>query len=249
MESKKILVVDDENTIRDLLEYSLGKAGYSVRSAASGDEALEILGQESIPVMFIDLGLDVGAMNGFELCEQIRKKNSNAIIYALTGYAQLFDPNEFRKAGFDDYFAKPVNVEAICQVLRNSFEKIDRQNVIERILIIDDDDQLREMLRQMLELEGYTVIEAPDGEEGIRRQSEQSADLIIIDLIMPGKDGLDTMLDIKDAFPEAKFIIITGDIGYFPEAKLDMAKILGARTLNKPFTQKEIIKVIEQLQN
>jgi YesN/AraC family two-component response regulator len=101
----------------------------------------------------------------------------------------------------------------------------------------------------MLELEGYTVIEAPDGEEGIRRQSEQPADLIIIDIIMPGKDGIDTMLDIKDAFPEVKFIIVSGAIGYVPEAKLDMAKILGAHTLKKPFERKEVIKVIEQLQN
>jgi DNA-binding response OmpR family regulator len=199
--------------------------------------------------MFIDLSLDLGTINGFELCEQIRKENPNAIIYALTGYAKLFDPHEFREAGFDDYFAKPVNVESIYQTLRNSFEKIDRQNAIERILIIDDDDQFRKMLCKMLELEGYTVIEAPDGEEGIKRQSEQPADLIIIDIMIPGKDGIDTMLDIKDAFTEVKFIIVTGEIGYGTEAKLDMAKIFGARILKKPFERKEVIKVIEQLQN
>jgi CheY-like chemotaxis protein len=124
MASKKILVVDDEDTIRDLLEYSLGKAGYSVRSVASGEEALEILSQESIPVMFIDLGLDLGTINGFELCEQIRKENPNAIIYALTGYAKLFDPHEFRKAGFDDYFAnKMLSSEFSSLMMMINFEK------------------------------------------------------------------------------------------------------------------------------
>jgi len=131
MASKKILVVDDEAIIRDLLEYSLGKEGYSVRTVASGEEALEILGQESIPVIFIDLGLDLSTISGFKLCEKVRKEYPNAILYALTGYAKFFDPHEFRKAGFDDYFAKPVNVESIYQALRNSFKKIDQQNASE----------------------------------------------------------------------------------------------------------------------
>ncbi len=249
MVSKKILVVDDEYIIRDLLEYSLGKAGYSVCSATSGEGALEILKQESIPVMFIDLGLDIDAMTGFKLCEQIRKEHPNAIIYALTGYAKLFDPQEFHNAGFDDFFTKPIDIQAIYQVLRDVFAKMDPQNVIERILIIDDDDQFREMLCEMLELEGYAILEASDGEQGIKRQSEQPADLIIVDVIMPGKDGLDTMLDIKDAFPEAKFIMISGETGYVAEAKLCMTQILGARILRKPFSRKQILEVIEQLQN
>jgi CheY-like chemotaxis protein len=247
MARKKVLVVDDEDTIRELLEYSLGKAGYSVHSAASGEAALEILERESIPVMFIDLGLELGEMNGFELCERIREENPNATIYALTGYAKLFDPKEFQKAGFDDYFAKPIDVEAIHQALRDTFEKMDRRNAIKRILVIDDDDQFRRLLSEMLGSEGYEVVEAADGEEGIKRQSEQPADLIIIDVIMPGKDGLDTMLEIKDACPEAKFIIISGEIGYVPDVKLDIAQRLGTPTLQKPFKKEEIIEVIAQL--
>jgi CheY-like chemotaxis protein len=246
---KKILVVDDEAIVQELFEHFLGKAGYSVYSAATGEEALEILSQESIPVMFIDLGLIPGEMNGFELCEKIRKENPNAIIYALTGYANLFDPQEFLQAGFDNWFAKPINIISIRQALKDVFAKMDRHNAIERILIIDDDDQFREMLCEMLEHEGYTVLEACDGEEGIRRQSEQPADLIIIDVIMPGKDGIDTMLDIKDIFLAPKFIVITGKLGWGPDAQLDIAQIFGARTLRKPFLRNEILEVIEQLQN
>jgi CheY-like chemotaxis protein len=249
MVSKKILVVDDEDTIRDLLKYFLDKAGYSVYTAATGEEALEILSRESIPVMFIDLGLNVGAMNGFELCEKIRKENPNAIIYALTGYVQLFDPEEFRKAGFDNLFAKPVSIHSIRLALEDAFEKIDRYSVIERILIIDDDDQFREMLREMLELEGYAVLEARDGEEGLLRQSEQPANLIIVDVEMPGKDGVDTMLEIERISPKTRFIMVSGESGYLPKAKLRQAQILGARTLWKPFERKKILEIIEQLQN
>jgi CheY-like chemotaxis protein len=249
MESKKILVVDDEAIIRELFEHFLSKDGYSIYTAATVEEALEILGREAIPVMFIDLGLGLNEMNGFELCEKIRKENPSAIIYALTGHATLFDPEEFRKAGFDNWFAKPVLIRSIRLALKDAFEKIDQASVIERILIIDDDDQFREMLREMLELEGFVVFEACDGEEGIRCQSGQLADLIIVDVEMPGKDGVDVMLSIQRICPRTMFIMVSGESGYLPKAKLRQAQILGARTLWKPFERKQLLETIEQLQN
>jgi DNA-binding response OmpR family regulator len=122
---KKILVVDEEAMLREFLEYLLGKAGYSVYTAASSEEAMQILSQESIPVTFIGLGLVFGELNGLELCEKIRKQDPNAIIYALTGYANLFHPHELRKAGFDNWFAKPVSIISIRQVLKDTFAKMD----------------------------------------------------------------------------------------------------------------------------
>lgn len=247
MTDKKILVVDDESFIRELFEYFLGKAGYSIYTAATVEEALEILSLQAFPVMFIDLGLNARGIDGFELCEKIRKENPKAVIYALSGYINLFDPQEFREAGFDACFKKPPNIQAIQQAVKEAFAKMGRQHAIKRILIIDDDDQFRMMLHSMLELEGYTVSEASGAEEGILRQSEQPADLIIADVIMPGKDGVDAMLDIKEAFPEANFIVMTGKTGYRPDAKLDIAKTFGAKILRKPFQRKEILDVIQQL--
>ncbi len=85
--ARKILVVDDERTVREILEIAFDRAGYSVRSATCAEKALDILKKESIPLMFIDIGLE--KMNGFELCEHIRKDSPRAIIYALTGYAEF----------------------------------------------------------------------------------------------------------------------------------------------------------------
>ena len=123
MSERKILVVDDEASIREMLEMALSKAGYLVRLATGAEEALGILRKEYIPVMFIDVGLE--KMNGFELCEKIRKSNPGAIIYALTGYAGIFGPQEMLKAGFDDYFAKPISLNNIYQAVKESFIKLD----------------------------------------------------------------------------------------------------------------------------
>ena len=129
MSKRKILVVDDEALIRELLKDAFSKVGYRVHLASSGEDALAILGQESIPVMFIDLGLET--MNGFELCEHIRKDSPDAIIHALTGNAALFVPHEIREAGFDSHLAKPISIKTLYKVAKDSFEKIERTGVSE----------------------------------------------------------------------------------------------------------------------
>ena len=120
---RKILVVDDERTVREILEIAFDRAGYSVRSATCAEKALDILKKESIPLMFIDIGLE--KMNGFELCEHIRKDSPRAIIYALTGYAEFLGAYEIDKAGFDGCLVKPVKLETLFQVTKESFEKLD----------------------------------------------------------------------------------------------------------------------------
>ena len=80
---KKILVVDDEEMLRTLFEDAFTSAGYTVRSAAGGEEALGILEKEDIHVMFLDLNMP--GMNGIELCRRIRKMNAMAVIHAVTG--------------------------------------------------------------------------------------------------------------------------------------------------------------------
>lgn len=124
---RRILVVDDEAPIRDVLEKALTRSGYDVRSAASAEEALEILQHESIMVMILDLHL--GGMDGVALCERIRLDNPVGLIYALTGYTDLFGLLECRRAGFDDFFAKPVSLDVLTKAAGDAFEKLERWNV------------------------------------------------------------------------------------------------------------------------
>jgi DNA-binding NtrC family response regulator len=116
-----------------------------------------------------------------------------------------------------------------------------------RILIIDDESQIRSMLRLMLERVGYEVDEAPDGIEGIRQYREDPADLIITDLIMPNKDGIGMIIDLKKEFPKVKIIAMSGGGVNRPEGYLDGAKKLGAsRTLIKPIDRDEMLKAVKE---
>lgn len=123
MNEKKILVVDDEDIIRDLFELAFSKKGYTVRCAESAEEALEILKDEKILVMFLDLNMP--GMNGVELCRKIRKDFPVAIIHAVTGYSSLFEHAECREAGFDGYLNKPVNLEQLFKTAQDAFNKLE----------------------------------------------------------------------------------------------------------------------------
>jgi len=116
------------------------------------------------------------------------------------------------------------------------------------ILIIDDEPQIRSMLKLMLERDGYEVAEAPDGIEGIKIYRQNPADLIITDLIMPNKDGIGTIIDLKKEFPDVKIIAMSGGGLNKPQGYLKGAKKLGAAcTLTKPIDRNEMLKAIKDV--
>ena len=124
MNEKKILVVDDEVLITDMLKTALGSEGYTALTAGSAEEALEILKRESIMVMFLDLNLP--GMNGLDLCKKIRKKNTIGVIFAMTGYSNFYGLLDCRTVGFDDFFVKPFKLDVLLKSVQEAFERLDR---------------------------------------------------------------------------------------------------------------------------
>ena len=117
-----------------------------------------------------------------------------------------------------------------------------------RILIIDDEPQIRSMLTLMLERDGYEVVEAPDGVEGIKAYRQHPADLIITDLIMPNKDGIGMIIDLKKEFPDVKIIAMSGGGLNKPDGYLKGAKKLGAScTLTKPIDREEMLQAVRDI--
>lgn len=129
MIEKKILIIDDERMILDLLERVFTKAGYIVRSAETAEIAMKILKEESIMVILSDLNLP--GMSGIDFCQRLKKDNPIGIYYALTGYADLFGLIECRKAGFEDFFTKPVQMKALLEAVQYAFNKLERWQVSE----------------------------------------------------------------------------------------------------------------------
>ena len=113
---------------------------------------------------------------------------------------------------------------------------------MKQILVVDDDAQIRSMLRNALEDEGYNVQEARDGKEAISRLIGQSVELIITDIVMPEKEGLETIMEMKRDSPDIKIIAISGSKQY-----LQIAEILGADYVySKPFSILHLIDKVNE---
>ncbi len=115
------------------------------------------------------------------------------------------------------------------------------------ILVVDDEEQLRKLMREILEQSGYHVTEARDGKEAIQQYRLVPADVVIMDILMPEQDGLETIATLRREFPNVKVIAITGSsemIGILNF--LDVAKMLGAhRSLQKPFEMKTLLETVQ----
>lgn len=114
------------------------------------------------------------------------------------------------------------------------------------ILIIDDDESLRNSLRRTLRREGYTVMEAAEGGEGIKVLKDQPVDVVLVDLFMPGKEGLETITELRRSHPGIKIIAMSGGGTSGQTDVLKAAKLMGAWwTLAKPFTREQLLEAVE----
>ena len=126
------------------------------------------------------------------------------------------------------------------------------------ILIIDDERDVRIVLKEVLQREGYDVTLAVNGREGLQKLESGGADLVVTDVIMPGIDGVEIVERIRETYPDMPIIVVSGGgnvapMDYEPgaistSAYLASAKTAGAdRTLTKPFERQEFVAVVKEL--
>lgn len=114
-----------------------------------------------------------------------------------------------------------------------------------RILIIDDEELVRLTLQDVLTSNGHTVSVANNGEQGVTMQTADPFDLIITDILMPAKEGMETIIELRQSWPNLKIIAISGGGKGLTPNYLERAQQLGAaEVLTKPFTETEIIKTV-----
>ncbi len=126
MDKKKVFIVDDEESIRELFEIAFTDAGFEVILAETAEAALDIFTKnEELLVVFTDLNLP--GMNGLDLCKRMLRVRPDAYLYAVTGYASIFDPQMCEEAGFTDYFFKPVDLKSLITAANEAFSLIESQ--------------------------------------------------------------------------------------------------------------------------
>lgn len=119
------------------------------------------------------------------------------------------------------------------------------------ILVVDDNPDMRESLKLLLEADGYAVRVAGNGDHALKVQQTEPSDLLITDLFMPGRDGFETLASFREAHPRMPIIVISGDSSTNRKARADYlqaADLLGAEvTLRKPFQPQVLLDAVRRL--
>jgi len=128
MMENKILVVDDEDYHRELMQKLLSKLGYQVEAVESAEDAFSSLERETFPVIITDLIML--EMDGVEFCRKIRETDNKTFIIALSGHTDLYDIDRLKEVGFDNHLTKPFKIDVIRQAIQEGIEEFRRRTEI-----------------------------------------------------------------------------------------------------------------------
>ena len=182
-----ILVIDDDAAVRDLMQRFLAKEGFRIVTATGGEQGLR-LAQEMKPDA-ITLDVMMPGMDGWAVLSALKADPGTADIPVVM-LTIVDDKNLGYALGADDYLTKPIDREKLLAAMRKYRHDLP-------VLVVDDDEVLRELLRRILEKDGYTVTEARNGREALARLAEITPGLILLDLMMPEMDGFELVEELR----------------------------------------------------
>ena len=208
---KTLLIVDDDPRIRSLLCEALAATGYETLQAADGQEALDIVDQHAIDCIISDIKMP--ELDGITLLYRIKSEKPNIPVLMITGYGYKQLKAEATDAGADGFLMKPFRLgkieEELSRVLKRS-ESSEAKRPIHNVMIVEDDDEFRSLLNQIVEAMGYAVTTFTTAETALEAVAKKRPDAIISDFKLPGMTGEDLIQDVKSQYPDLPVILITG---------------------------------------
>ena len=249
---QKILIINDDEALTNAIQTKLQINGYTAIAAYNGAEGLEKVESERPNLILLDMTMP--KKNGFEVLEALRTNNELKTIpvIIISNSGEVIEIEKAKILGVKDYlieadFSPDDVLNKIQNVLGpgDAKKKTEESNGI-KILLVEDEHFLRDILAQKLSDVGYKVIQAIDGESALRLIGDEKPDLILLDLILPGIDGF-TVLEQKSKEPDLANIpvIILSNLGQKEE--IDRGLALGAKDfiIKAHFTPGEIVDKIK----
>ena len=220
-----VLVIDDDTAVRDLMHRALSKDGYRVEVAADGRTGLEMAQRLQPSVITLDVMMP--SMDGWAVLTALKADPATAGIPVVM-LTMVDDKNMGFALGAADYFTKPIDWERLAGVLHKHHQPA----VNETVLVVEDDERMREMLRRTLQKEGWKIREAANGRLGLEELSRGVPGMILLDLMMPDLDGFGFMQELRrrpDCAQVPVIVITAKDLTAEDHRRLsgEVARILG----------------------
>lgn len=233
-----ILVVDDEPDICANLRDILSEFGYEVDTATSGTSALDLVESGNYDVALLDLKMP--GMDGVELYKEIKHRSSGTVAVIISAYASTAAAKEALEAGAWRILSKPVDVAQVLQCIAEALGQ-------PLVMLVDDDEELCASLWDVLHSQQIRVKMAHNMADANAALEDQDYQVAIVDLKLPGGDGLEICAQVHEKNPHARTILITGHRVEL-EQRADRLPVVDA-TCYKPFDVNELLAIIRRLSN
>ncbi len=250
--NKKVLLVDDSSTARQIIKRELIQMGFkdqNVRDAADGEQALKFLAKTEFHMIISDWYMP--NMDGIELLKAVKTDNrfKNIPFLMLTTEAKKNKISQAYESSADQYIGKPFKTEPFQQIVNklllgsNSYDD-------KKVLVIDDSAVLRSILAKNLVEVGFqksNIMESKDGEDGLDKLLVDKYDLVITDWYMPKMDGLEfvKMIKEKDHLKNIPLLMVTSEMDSKKELEAFRAGI--SAYIIKPFTANDLASTIKEV--
>jgi len=211
----KILVVDDEVRIRELLRKSFTMAGYEVVTVPTAQQSLELIFKEPFDLILLDVRLSLGE-SGISILKKIREFQRKVPVVVYSGVLTPELEIEARRAGANEVLSKDIDILQLVAQIGKIMKSKDRlfqgpsAKKEKIVLIVDDEEGILRVLREFFNRKGYKTREARSGEEAVRLARAEKISVVLLDMKMPGMDGLDTLKNLLEINPKLGVVMVTG---------------------------------------
>jgi DNA-binding response OmpR family regulator len=219
-----ILVVDDEQLICDLMRSVFSAHGHEVLMASNGREGLELFKKHRPRFTLLDLWMP--EMDGVQVLQQIRAIDPQAPVIMLTGRGTDSLEIQARGLGVTDFLRKTIPLETLVKMVDRGMQRSGKAaqapptavamedsssngSDAVSVLVVDDEPQIRDMLRKFLSARNYQVRVAADGQQALALVDQKSPDIIVLDVKMPGMNGIEVLKRLRAKNYAGGVIVLT----------------------------------------
>ena len=217
----RLLLVDDEEAFLTSVSRVLNRRNIEVFTACGGKEAFEILRRQEVDVVVLDMKMP--GMDGAEVFGEMKHTWPDMPVIILTGHESLSEACQMTKEGVFDYLMKPCDIDALAQKIYEAVEKragmdaakedgevASNRGETARVLLVDDERPFLDALKKVLTRRAMEVFTAENGDEALNLLKDTHVDVVVLDIKMPGMDGLDVLRRVKAGPVNREVILLTG---------------------------------------
>jgi CheY-like chemotaxis protein len=241
----RVLLVEDDQHMRDLLTRMLEHDRHTVTACRSGREAISLLGTQTFDIVLTDLVMPLA--DGWDVAQATRKAQPMIPVVLITGTSQRFSEAELRARGVSARLNKPFRLDQLRRTIGNVLGTEEPEPSIDarpRILAVDDEPAMTRMIAAMLQTSGCEIQTANDGEDA-RLLLEEAAragrpfDLLFTDMEMPDLNGGELIGQARLINPQIVTVLLSGDVGQGASVGADL-------NLQKPYSLAALLQTLDQ---